>query len=113
MSTPLYDELQRGLARKNDRLTSVLAAESITDALPTRDVVLDILRTHGPLPDEWICRAHDHWFRRGQVPRHLSPQRIRTVRAQLVGDGLVEATDELIKLPGARCASTIWRATNG
>lgn len=111
MSTPLYDELQRGLARKNDRLTSVLAAESITDALPTRDVVLDILRVCGPMPDEWICREHGHMFRRGQVPRHLSPQRIRTVRAQLVDDGLVEATDELIKLPGARCSSTIWRAT--
>ena len=109
-ATPIFDQLQQGLARKNDRITSVVAAEAVTEALPTRDVVLDILRTHGPLPHEWICRAHGHRYRRGEVPRPLSPQRIRTVTAQLVDEGLVEPTGEYIKLPGARCSSTIWRA---
>lgn len=112
MSTPIYDLMHQGLARKNDRATSVRAAESITDALPTRDLVLDILRMHGPMPDEWIHAAHTGRAQRGEAPRRLSPQRIRTVRAQLVDDGYVEATYDLIKLPGARCASTVWRATH-
>lgn len=112
MSTPIYDQVRQGLARKNDRITSVLAAESITDALSTRDQVLDILRLHGALPDEHIHRIYSRRVDAGIAPRRLSPQRIRTVRAQLVDDGLVEATDNLVKLPGARCASTIWKATD-
>ncbi|GAP78545.1 hypothetical protein Y09_1374 [Brachybacterium sp. SW0106-09] len=108
--TPIYASMQAGLARKNDRLTSVLAAEQVTDVNGTRRAVLEILRELGPLPDDYIHREHTHLARLGIVPRRLSPQRIRTVRAQLVDDGLVDDSGEMVRLDGARCASTIWKA---
>lgn len=111
-TTPIFDSLQAGLARKNDRITSVLAAEQVTDVNGTKRAVLEILREIGPLPDEWIYREHTHLARLGVVPRRLSPQRIRTVRAQLVDDGLVDDSGEYIRLEGARCSSTIWKATD-
>lgn len=109
-TTPIFDTLQAGLARKNDRITSVLAAEAVTDVNGTRRAVLEILRELGPLPDEYIHREHTNLARMGIVPRRLSPQRIRTVRAGLVDDGYVEETGQLVRLEGARCASTIWKA---
>lgn len=109
-ATPIFDTMQAGLARKNDRITSVLAAEQVTDVNGTRRAVLEILRELGPLPDEYIHREHTHLARMGIVPRRLSPQRIRTVRSGLVDDELVEESGEYIRLEGARCASTIWKA---
>jgi len=109
-TTPIFDRMQAGLARKNDRLTSVLAAEAVTDVAGTKRAVLEILRELGPLPDEYIYREHAHLAHLGIVPRRLSPQRIRTVRAQLVDEGLVDDSGEYIRLAGARCASTIWVA---
>ena len=72
-ATPIFDSLQAGLARKNDRLTSVLAAEQVTDVHGTKRAVLEILRELGPLPDEYIHREHTHLARVGIVPRRLSP----------------------------------------
>lgn len=108
-ATPIFDQMQAGLARKNDRLTSVLAAEAVTDVAGTKRAVYEILAELGPLPDEYIHREHTNLARLGIVPRRLTAQRIRTVRSQLVDDGYVEDSGEMVRLEGARCASTIWQ----
>lgn len=57
-------------------------------------VIIDILRRYGPLVDDSIIQSYD-WrsFELEGVP-HVTPQRVRTARAELVRKGLVRASTE-------------------
>lgn len=77
------------VTRKNDRITSVEAGEAVAPRSTARGDVLWILRTNGPLSDPDIAAIHDLRAARGRWPAK-SPQRLRTARAELVADGIVE-----------------------
>lgn len=76
------------VARKNDRITSVEAGETVAPRSTAREDVLWILRRTGPLADPDIEAIHDLHAARGRWPAK-SPQRLRTARAELVADGVV------------------------
>lgn len=77
------------VARKNDRITSVEAGEAVAPRSTAREAVLWILRKAGPATDPEIAAIHDRYAAHGRWPAK-SPQRLRTARAELVADGIVE-----------------------
>lgn len=77
------------VARKNDHITSVEAGEAVAPRSTAREDVLWILRRTGPLADPYLAVIHDIFVARGRWPAK-SPQRLRTARAELVADGVVE-----------------------
>lgn len=95
-----------------DSGTSADAAESITrtDREKVRAAITVILRESGPLIDEQIVeryavRASDH----SSVP-WVTPQRIRTVRAELVRNGHVKDA-ELMAFTSLGHRATAWTLT--
>lgn len=87
---------------ESERAPSQLAYE--THALgddTTEAAVLALLRAHGPLVDDELCRAYA-----GSRYRQRSPQRIRTARAQLVRMGLVQAAGRWLSDSGN--PATLW-----
>lgn len=95
-----------------DSGTSAEAAESITptDRERVRAAITVILSESGPLIDEQIveryaARAGDH----PSVP-WVTPQRIRTVRAELVRDGQVKDA-ELMAFTSLGHRATAWTLT--
>jgi hypothetical protein len=59
--------------------------------------------------DQDLIAAYAEGVEQGKWP-HASESGIRTRRAELVAEGIVEATGERVKLPSGRFANT-WRMT--
>lgn len=101
--------LRRIPARGDDRLPSVVAAESVARASTARQSVLALLRTYGPMTDETLVEKH------AEVSTiRRTPQRLRTARAELVADGYVREARTEDGVVHVRLASgyhgTVWES---
>lgn len=94
-------------ARKTDPPTSHAAADS--NRLDSRAQVLAILRMCGPLADHELVDQFDLYAARMGI--RFTPQRLRTARAELTRDGLVEYTGIDRLTPTGRRAQ-VWAVTS-
>jgi hypothetical protein len=67
----------------------------------SQETVLTILQQHGPLPDHALVPLVQH-----VAQARMSSSGIRSRRAELVDQGVIEAVDE-IKMPSGRMAQ-VW-----
>jgi hypothetical protein len=91
-------------AHAADPETSRLAADSVRDVAGTRRAVLALLKAKGPMMDEQIEQA----WREADLPP-ATGQSLRSRRAELVRDGLVEFTGEKRRLASTGRLSQVWR----
>lgn len=101
----------RAYARHTDPDTSHDAAASVKHIRISQRCVLAVLRTHSPLTDEELVTMYEDARRRFQVFPPQSPSGIRTRRAELVKQGLVEYTGTKRPLASGRMAQT-WQVTH-
>jgi predicted HTH transcriptional regulator len=93
---------QKAVTRRSDPETSREAAASISSERlrESQQHVLAILKTLGPLTDEWLCNY---------LATSMSPSGARTRRAELVARGLVYDTGKRETLASGRKA-VVWGA---
>lgn len=97
-------------ARTTDPLTSHEAAASVTNVEKTKLGIKYLLMVSAKT-DQELVKAYAEGSELGKWP-HASESGIRTRRAELVAEGIVEATGERVKLASGRFANT-WRMTEG
>lgn len=113
-ATPIFDQLQAGLARTTDPHTSHTATRAAQRSTAKEDV-RRILSEHGPLHDRGIEAIHDEYVRRGYMAAK-SGQRLRTARHELVQAGLVRrhldrGSALYVEMPSGY-ASTVWEVAS-
>ena len=93
----------KAVARRNDPATSWEAAKSITELKlrASQHLILELLRTHGPMTDELIREHVQPW--------KMSDSGCRTRRKELVDLGLVEDSGAR-KLTRSGRKTIVWRA---
>ena len=89
-------------ARRNDPDPSHEAAESIGDLRPRLLAVHNMLAEYGPMTDYELTRLY---AKAGLIRQ--SPSGVRSRRAELVKQGLVEWTGDKVVLPSGRRAM-VW-----
>jgi hypothetical protein len=87
-------------ARRTDPETSHEAAESVSDITAQQGHILTLLE-QSPMSDDMLVAR----YQRGPVP---TPQSIRSRRAELVAQGLVEHSGEYVTMVSGRRAR-VWR----
>lgn len=97
-------------ARHTDPETSHDAAASLREERVRRSQqhVLTLLRREGPLTDSAISELYPRYY--PNPTDRQSPSGLRTRRAELVDQGLVEDSGERATLPSGR-KSIVWRVT--
>lgn len=107
-ATPTLFDLGVGFddprTRRSDPSTSHEAADS-NNVPDSRAQVLAILRMCGPLADHEMVDQYD--LLAARIGVHYTPSRLRSARAELVRDGLVEYTGIDRLTPSKRCAQ-VW-----
>lgn len=98
-SLPLFEQAH---ARKSDPVHSHEAAASVVNLGRTKDAILMLLRTLGPMTDEQLIQAFEM-----RVKHYASHSGIRTRRSWLVDHGFVIQDGEGTTVSGRRCAR--WR----
>lgn len=102
---PLFtnDELGEAHARSSDPDTSKAAARSVAGIRQSQQLILNILKSHGPLSDQEILHLIQ---KRGYS---ISPSGARTRRCELQAKGLVKFSGEYT-LTASKRRTRRWRA---
>ena len=95
-------------ARNTDPQTSHDAAASVNEPTLVQTCILMLLRST-PMCDEKLVEQYEMWEKIDNFPQ-VTPQRIRTARADLVKLGQVVATEYKERMRSGRYG-IIWRVT--
>jgi len=107
MTTPsTIHPRERGSVRTGDPVTSQWAADSITNTLPSQNIVLRHVRK-AALPAFTLASVEQ--MTRGS----LSPSRARTAVRELQDKGLIEETGEYMLTPSGRRARLLTLTKQG
>lgn len=107
MTTPsTLHPRERGSVRATDPVTSQWAADSITNTLPSQNIVLRHVRK-AALPAFTLASVEQ--MTRG----YLSPSRARTAVRELQDKGLIEETGEYTLTPSGRKARLLTLTKQG
>lgn len=100
--------MSRVMARATDPQTSWDAADSVTNISDVQACIKMLLRST-PMCDEKLVEQYEMWEKIDNFPQ-VTPQRIRTARADLVKLGQVVATEYKERMRSGRYG-IIWRVT--
>jgi hypothetical protein len=89
---------------QSHRARDSISVEALAES---QQEVLAILRINGPHADHDIVEIHDARHLTGMTRYHLSGQRLRTARAELVELGMVVQTPGVALTPSGRKAA-VW-----
>jgi hypothetical protein len=95
-------------ARHTDPITSHQAAASVENLSETKQIILSILRRYDNLTDEMLVKLYEARAARGEAPA-ASQSGIRSRRAELVRENLVQDSEARAKLSSGRNA-ILWSA---
>ena len=105
-ASDLFGLEPHAVARRTDSETSHEAADSVKDITDTQEFILDCFSCWGPMTDEQLM---DTINPRSKPMEHLiSPSGLRSRRAELVANGLLEWSGGYGETRAGR-RSRIWR----